>query len=120
MPEKGLIDDMEKKIEFLGIGVGALNRVETAKRILEFALNGRGKMITYLNANCVNISFTDFQYKRILQKVDLVYAGGQGVVWASKFLGIPLPQKVNILDFFDILVNELRDRKITIYLFFQK
>jgi len=107
---------MHKIVNFLDIKISALTLDEIVEKILEFAIFGKRKMVTYLNANCVNISFTDFEYKKILQKSDLVYAGGQGVVWASKFIGSPLPERVNILDFFDILVRKLRDKKITIYL----
>ncbi|MBU4468310.1 MAG: WecB/TagA/CpsF family glycosyltransferase, partial [Candidatus Omnitrophica bacterium] len=85
-------------------------------KILEYALADKNKFITYLNAHCLNTALIDNEYKRILQKADLVYAGGQGVVWAARFLGAPLPERVNILDFFEILVPELKDRKITIYL----
>ncbi len=86
------------------------------EKILEYALTDKSKFITYLNAHCVNTALIDNEYKRILQKADLVYAGGQGVVWAARFLGTPLPERVNILDFFDTLVPKLKDRKITIYL----
>jgi N-acetylglucosaminyldiphosphoundecaprenol N-acetyl-beta-D-mannosaminyltransferase len=112
-------------VEFLGIQIGANNRIEIANKILEFALTplenslrgraGKAKFITYLNAHCVNTCFSDFEYREILQKADLVYAGGQGVVWAARFLGSPLPERANILDFFDLLVKELKNR-ITIYL----
>ncbi len=107
---------MRKIINFLGIKLGALTLSEIAEEILDYAISGKAKFITYLNAHCVNTALSDNEYKRILQKADLVYAGGQGVVWAARFLGTPLPERVNILDFFDRLVPELKDRKITIYL----
>lgn len=107
---------MRKIINFLGIEVGALTRSEIVEEILNYAISGKTKFITYLNAHCLNTALTDNEYKRILQKAELVYAGGQGVFWAARFLGAPLPERVNILDFFDVLVRELREKKITIYL----
>jgi len=107
---------MHKIVNFLDIKIGVLTLNEIVEKIIEYALTGKGKFMTYLNAHCVNISFSDFEYKIILQKADLVYTGGQGVVWALRFLGTPLPERVNILDFFDILIRELRDKGITIYL----
>jgi len=107
---------MDKTVDFLGVRVGSLNKTEMVNRVLEFTEKGRDKFITYFNAHCVNMSFTDVTYKEILKNADLVYTGGQGVVWASKFLGTPLPERVNILDFFDILAKELKNRAITIYL----
>lgn len=107
---------MHKNVNFLNIKVAALTLDEIVEKILEYALTGKGKFITYLNAHCVNMTFADFEYKKILEKADLVYAGGQGVVWAARFLGNHLPERVNILDFFDRLVKELKEKEITIYL----
>jgi len=105
-----------RAIDFLGIKVSAITKQEIVDKILEFAFLGRHKMITYLNAHCVNVSYVDSEYRGILQKADLVYAGGQGVVWAARFLGAPLPERLNVVDFLDLLVQELKKRKITIYL----
>lgn len=107
---------MYKAIEFLGIKVSAITKEEMVEKILEFALTGRQKMITYLNAHCVNVSFTDFEYREILKAADLVYAGGKGVVWASRLLSSGLSERVNILDFFDKLAKRLKDEKVNIYL----
>ena len=102
--------------DFLGMKIGLLHRAEIINKILEFALTGRNKFITYLNAHCVNCSFSNRDYREILQKADLVYAGGQGVVWASRFIGTSLPERVNILDFFDRLLEGLREKRVTVYL----
>jgi len=107
---------MKKTVNFLDININAITRNEIADKILKFAVTDNPKFITYLNAHCVNISFVDSEYKKILQEADLVYVGGQGVVWASRFLGILLPERVNILDFFDMLVRKLREKGVTIYL----
>lgn len=107
---------MNKKISLLGIKINSLTREEIITALLEFAKGDRLTTAFYLNAHCVNVACSDGEYRSILNKSDLVYAGGQGVVWASRFLDSPLPERVNILDFFDILVKGLRDKKITIYL----
>lgn len=107
---------MLKTVNFLGVKVGAFTIDEIVERIVGYALEGKRKFITYLNAHCANIACVDQEYRLILNKADFVYAEGQGVVWASRFLGTPLPQRVNILDFFDKLSQELSIRKITIFL----
>lgn len=105
-----------KKISFLGVATAVLNRKEIVDVILEFAKGNRPKTAFYINAHCVNIARADKEYKEILNKADLVYAGGQGIVWAARFLGQPLPQRVNIMDFFDLLVKRLIEKEISIYL----
>jgi len=96
--------------------VNVLDRKEIIEVLSEFAKGDCPRTAYYLNAYCANIACSDKEYKAILNKSDLVYAGGQGVVWASKLLGKPLPERVNILDFFDKLVKQLIERKISIYL----
>lgn len=108
---------MHRDIKFLGIKVGVLTLNALVQEILECAISGKSKFITYLNAHCVNLACLDKEYRIILNSADLVYTGGQGVVWAARFLGRPLPERVNILDFFDKLIPEFKKNKITIYLF---
>lgn len=107
---------MNKRISFLGIEVGVLTKKEIVGLLLGFLKGDYPRTVFYLNAHCVNIAHSDPDYRSVLNKADLVYAGGQGVVWAAKILGSPLPERVNILDFFDLLAKELRKTKLTIYL----
>jgi N-acetylglucosaminyldiphosphoundecaprenol N-acetyl-beta-D-mannosaminyltransferase len=107
---------MNNKVVLFEIGVSSLDKVETVNKILEFAQRGKRKVATYLNAHCINVSFIDREYKEIIKNVDLLYVGGMGVIWAARFLGRLLPERVNILDFFDLLVRGLREKRITIYL----
>lgn len=55
--------------------------------------------VTYLNAACSNISADDASYEAILQSADCVYADGQAIVWAARYLGGNLPERVNAGDF---------------------
>jgi len=57
------------------------------------------KFVTYLNAWCSNVAMRDPEYMQLLQRADGVYADGQAVVWASRLLGRPVPERVNAGDF---------------------
>jgi len=107
---------MKDKVSILDIKINPLNRNDIVNTLLEFTKGGQPKTAFYLNAHCVNIAYSDEEYRSILNKSDMVYAGGQGVVWASRFLGEPLPERVNILDFFDLLFKGLKKQQTTIYL----
>lgn len=107
---------MIKKISFLDVGIAVVNREEITDVLVGFAKGNQSRTAFYINAYCVNIAWRDKEYQDILNKADLVYAGGQGVVWLSRFLGSPLPQRVNIIDFFDLLVKRLIEEEISIYL----
>lgn len=116
MQRERLIKALDGNVELFGIAVSALNGLDTAKKILDFALSGQCKFVTYVNAHCINISFIDEEYRKIIKKADMLYVGGIGVIWASWFLGQPLIERVNILDFFDILLKQLIDKKVSVYL----
>ena len=107
---------MDKKKSFLGIKVDAVNRKDIVDIFSGFSKTGRKKTAFYINAHCVNLTYKDHEYRSILNKADLVYSGGQGVVWASGLLGADLPERVNILDFFDMLAKKLIEEKAGIYL----
>lgn len=105
-----------KKISISGINVNVVDKKDIMNTLLDFAGSPGIKTAYYLNAHCLNVACSDKEYREILNKSDLVYAGGQGIVWASIFLGMPLPERVNILDFLDELVKRLADKRIRIYL----
>jgi len=82
------------------IPVDAINTGELLNRVIGWAKTSHPRFITYLNAHCINICFRDPAYLEIVRSSDLVYADGQAVVWASRFLKSPLPERVNAGDFF--------------------
>ncbi len=55
--------------------------------------------VTYVNAWCSEVASRDPDYAAILRAADAVYADGQAIVWAAKFLGGSLPERVNAADF---------------------
>jgi UDP-N-acetyl-D-mannosaminuronic acid transferase (WecB/TagA/CpsF family) len=52
---------MNKKISFLDIPISPLTKKEITDIILAFAISGKRNFITYLNAHCVNISYSDME-----------------------------------------------------------
>ncbi|MBN1869565.1 MAG: WecB/TagA/CpsF family glycosyltransferase [Candidatus Omnitrophica bacterium] len=107
---------MNNSKSLLGIKINAVNRTDIVRILIDYSKEGCKRTAFYLNAHCVNLAYADPEYKDILNRSDLVYAGGMGVVWASRFLGETLPERVNILDFFDVLVGELKANHTKIFL----
>jgi len=88
-----------KKIDFLGIDIIESDVKKFIPFVLKRAVEKEKTFITYINAHCVNLAFKDPEYKQTLKKADVVYADGQAIVWASKFLGHRLPERINAGDF---------------------
>lgn len=106
---------MDKTVDLSGVKVDPLTKNELVNKILEFSEIGKHKMITYLNAHCLNIALKDEEYKKIVNLTDVVHADGISVVLALKFLGKFLPERVNIFDFFDSLFTEIANRRLGLY-----
>jgi len=107
---------MKDKISLAGVKIHSITRKQAVDILLDFSKRSFRRTACYVNAHCINTACYDKEYRDIQNKFDLVYAGGQGVVWASRFFGIPLPERVNILDFFDRLLEGLMEKRITVYL----
>lgn len=87
-----------------GLPVGALTRTE-AVRLADEALRDRHRlMIGVVNAAKITKARTDEALRDSLLECDLILADGQSVVWASRLLGRPLPERVAGIDLFEQLL----------------
>ena len=59
---------------------------------------GRQRTLLGLYASCVPVALQDRAYQDALHAADVVYADGQGVVWGSRLLGRPVPEKMATTD----------------------
>jgi len=72
--------------------------------------------ITYLNAHCSNLAACNENYRDALVDFDLIYADGHGVVWASRLLGHPVPERVNAGDFIVGLCRQCSEKGVSLFL----
>lgn len=93
-------------VDFMGVPLAVLSTTEFIDLVLAETRERQGShdsapyFVTYLNAACSNLAATHPNYREILRSANLVYADGQAIVWASRWLGTPLPERVNAADFF--------------------
>ena len=74
------------------------------------------KLVSYVNAWCSNLASANEEYAKVLRQCDCVYADGQAIVWASRFLGAPLPERVNAGDFIVDFLQQLRATGCSVFL----
>lgn len=72
--------------------------------------------VSYLNAWCYDLACRDAEYAKLLRKADAVYADGQAIVWASRVLGAPVPERVNAADFISDFCRAAAERHLSLYL----
>jgi N-acetylglucosaminyldiphosphoundecaprenol N-acetyl-beta-D-mannosaminyltransferase len=69
-----------------------------------------------VNANVCNLAAVDPEFRACISAADLAYADGQSVVWASKLLGNPLPERVATTDLIEPLAEACARRSKKLYL----
>jgi len=94
-----------KKVDFLGIPIDALTMKETIQMIDDAIANQQRINHVVVNAGKVVSMQTDAQLFESVVSCDLINADGQAVVWASRFLGGYLPERVAGADLMQELVK---------------
>ena len=84
---------------FLGLRLDALTLVESANLCEELSKK-RGAQHVVLNAGKVVTASRDPLLRKSINNASLVNADGQSVVWAARFLGMNIPERVAGIDLF--------------------
>jgi exopolysaccharide biosynthesis WecB/TagA/CpsF family protein len=85
------------------------------QKIEEFIASRQPHQIAYLNAHCVNRTFRDDRYRKIIMNSDIVYADGMALVWVSHLTNDPLPERVNAGDFLPDLCKLCEEKQYKLY-----
>jgi N-acetylglucosaminyldiphosphoundecaprenol N-acetyl-beta-D-mannosaminyltransferase len=78
----------------LGVPLDAVTMDEALERIAEMVDSGRPHYVVTPNVDFLVQARTNPELHRILCEADLVLCDGQPLVWASRWLGNPLPERV--------------------------
>ncbi len=102
---KGLLGAFPKG-EVFGVPVHCDTMAEAVRRVTESRfdpVSPRPKYFAFVNAHCLNVAWSDSEYKDILLHCDRVWPDGTGVRMAGARLGFPVPENVNGTDLFPLL-----------------
>ncbi len=89
-----------KTFELLGVKIDVLDTGGLVERVLEFADSDEQHIIMYVNADCMLIAQEKKTYLETLNRADLVYADGIGVILGARLWGAKLPGRSTAADFF--------------------
>lgn len=93
------------KIDFLGIPIDALTMSETIHLIDESIQQNKRINHVVINAGKVVSMQKDSQLHKSVVTCDIINADGQSIIWASRFLGQNIPERVAGIDLMQHLVN---------------
>ena len=105
----------DRRLFLLGCGVDSLSFDETVAEIDRMIRARRPVQHCSVNAAKVVMMHKQPRLMAIVRSCALVNADGQSVVWASRFLGRPLPERVAGIDLFQALLALAADRGYAVY-----
>ncbi len=88
----------------LGVGIHALTADRAAEICRDAANRGARLMVGVVNAAKIVKMRNDRLLRDSVSNSDLILADGMAVVWASRILGCPLPERVTGIDLFERLL----------------
>lgn len=108
---------IEKKVNFLNTSIDNLSMAETLQRVSESIEKEQQLHHVVVNAGKIVSMQTDEELRKSVNESDIINADGQAVVWASRFLGKPIKERVAGIDLMANLVEMAHQKKYKIFLF---
>ena len=106
-----------KKINILGVLVDHVNMEEAVNRAKGFLAEEGSHVIFTPNSEIIMTAYKDAAFCRLLNGADMVVADGIGVVYASRILRDPLPERVAGFDLSSRLIAEAEREGYSLYFF---
>ena len=96
---------MKNRIDFLGIPVDAITMEDTLQKVEDAVVNNKCIHHSVINAGKVVLMQKDQLLTLSVITADLINADGQSIVWAARFLGLSIPERVAGIDLMENLIS---------------
>ena len=98
------------RINFLNIPIDAITMKQTLEKIDAAILSNKQIVHSVINAGKVVLMQTDKNLEKSVLNSDLINADGQSIVWAARFLGKKIPERVTGIDLMQELVKMAKQK----------
>ncbi|WAM32183.1 polysaccharide pyruvyl transferase CsaB [Caldicellulosiruptor naganoensis] len=115
---KDALNNIKKKdsINILGVRIDCVNFKKAKEKCLEFLNSSSPHIVFTPNVEMIMLAQKDERFKKILNSSDLNVPDGIGVVWASKYFGEKLYERVTGFDLMMALMPELERQQKRVFL----
>lgn len=83
-----------ERVQILGCSIDPLDMRASVARCEQIIESRRATQLVAINASKLIALRRDRRLRQIVERCELVHADGQSVVWASRLLGAPIPERV--------------------------
>jgi N-acetylglucosaminyldiphosphoundecaprenol N-acetyl-beta-D-mannosaminyltransferase len=104
------------RVDVLGLGVDRVDMTQALARCEELIRVGGVSHYVAVNVAKVIAARTDRRLREIVHEAALVSADGQPIVWASRLLGDPLPERVAGIDLMEALLELAEERGYGVFI----
>ena len=103
--------------DILGVNVNNMTMNETVEAVKKLTTLDRPSLIFTPNSEIIYMAKNDEEFKKILNSSDINTADGIGVVYASKILKDPIPERVAGYDLSKNMLSYMNLNKLKLFLF---
>lgn len=109
---------IETRREIMGCKFDPLTTLETIKKVTQWIDDGERASHTIITVNVAILMMarSDRGLSNAIRRADLVVADGAPIVWASRWLGSPIPERITGVDFMQQLLSKGARRGLRIFL----
>ena len=93
--------NMHRQIGILGAFVDRVTLDEALRGVKEFLTSGGAHQIVTVNVDFVRLAQQNLEFRAVINRSDLAIADGMPLVWASRWMGDKLPERVTGVDLVD-------------------
>ena len=104
------------RASFLSVPIDALTIDQTVARCRDLIRARQASQHVVLNAGKCVLMHDEPDVRAIITRCDVVNADGQSVVWAARFMGIPVPERVAGIDLMERLLEAAATEGWPVYL----
>lgn len=106
------------RIAMMGCPFDPITQAQTVERVLAWRDDPVRKSHTIVTVNVAILMMMrdDAELRRSVEQADLVVVDGKPLVWTSRWLRSPVPEKVSGIDLMQRLLQVGGDRRLSIYL----
>lgn len=105
-----------QRTQILGSGFDPVTMEEAQDRLASYVVAGGSHLVITANPEMVMKARGDQLLSEIMEKADLVVADGIGVVWAGRFLGGSIPERIPGIELAEGLLQRAAQEGWTVFL----
>lgn len=109
---------MSERIDLLGCPFDAITEDDTVELVFEWkgARERKSRHIITVNVAILMMARDDAKLASAIERADLVVVDGKPLVWTSRWLGAPVPEKVSGVDLMRRLLEAGNERGLSVFL----